>query len=446
MSDHKEIKILEGGEEVILEIENDESEQGLDSDQPPDSKKMKIMEEEEEEEDMSLEIEEVEPEDDEPEDSLDSDLLQKKSLFLQNGVNKAAFRTGNLFGPYDIRGSPVLINGKPIEFEEGLKLDRNGRRGSFVYQTNDPNTVETSDKIYIVFTTDQTNIRVETDSYYVCNVHSNYVHLNTDGNVVIRARNDTNDAFVRIRQCDLVADQQIIAKGITLNPSGSVAVINSDNNWLRLHNNQSGNYIEVGATQNTMVGNLVCGNGGIGSQTNHIVRFPTGPKGDVDDVLAIDSVDGDIVRTKWTSPGEYDNLQILGFGTFASGLDGGHQNAVLFCRKSRVDKSKNIYHLVLYGSYSSAQVNFDNVVIEFPNIPPEEHPLMVYRSCDVSDRDFIQGTPLEGHSYNDALSLFPFHIEGIDIRAPSSIFTIRISGRAGESYPADGDLYSIITF
>lgn len=436
MSDHKETKILEGEEEVILEIENDESEQGLDFVQPPDNKKMKIMEEEEEEEDVSLEIE----------DSLDSDLLQKKSLVLQNGVNKPPFRTGNLFGGYDIRGSPVLINGKPIDVDEILKLDRNGRHGSFVYQTNDPNTLQTSEKIYIVFTEAQTNIRVETDSYYVCNVHSNYVHLNTDGNVVIRARNPENNAFVRIRQCDLVADQQIIAGGITLNATGTVAAINSDNNWLRLNNNQSGNYIEVGATQNTMVGNLVCGNGGIGSQTNHIVRFPTGSDKPVGAVLAIDSVDGPLVKTKWTSPGEYDDLQIIGFGTFAPGANGGHQNSVLFCRKSRVDKSRNIYHLVLYGSYSSAQVNFDNVVIEFPNIPPEEHPLMVYRSCDVSDRDFIQGTPLEGHSYNDALSLYPFHIEGIDIRAPSSKFTIRISGRAGESYPADGDLYSIITF
>lgn len=398
MSDHKETKILEGEEEVILEIENDESEQGFDSVQPPDNKKMKIMEEEEEEEDMSLEIEEVEPE-----DSLDSDLLQKKSLVLQNGVNKAAFKTGNLFGPYDIRGSPVLINGKPIEFEEGLKLDRNGRHGSFVYQTNDPNTVATSDRLYINFVSDQTNIRATTDTYYLCSENDNYVHLSKDGNVVLRARNPTNTAFVRIRQCDLVVDQDITTN------------------------------------------NIIC-LGGIGSQSDHIVSFPTGPKGNVDDVLAIDGVVGNIVYTKWkeiSEEAEFGPLEYVG----DADLSGGTLEAALYCRKSNVHKSRNIYHLVLFGAFSSTPLNFNNFELHFEGVDFTEHPNKVFQSFDNDKRAYIEDIPRFG-SYTYHFS--PSILEAIDkiqmgsMTAPSAIYILFSGSTTSQEFT--GNLYTIITF
>lgn len=424
MSDHKEMK-----------IENDVSEQGLDSVQPPDNKKIKILEEEEEE-DVSLEIE----------DSGDSAQPQKKDLILQNDVGKPPFRTGNLFGGYDIRGSPVLINGKPFDVEESLKLDNNGREGSIVYQTNDPNTLATSTRLFTLFTDTQANIYSNRNFSLVSNANNNYLQLSNDGNIVLRARNEENDAFVRINQCDLVVDQDIRARGIKLNSSGSVAVISSDNNWLRLINNQSGNYIEAGATQNTMVGNLVCGNGGIGSQSNHIVRLPTGPKGDADDVLAIDSVDGDIVRTKWASPsGEYGPVEFLGDAARGGGWPL-NSKAALYCRKSRVDKSRNIYHLVIYGTYVNSDLVWENLEIHFDGVNFFEHPHKVFRSFSIDNYAFIQDNPkFDNYTYHFGPSFE--EIDGIEMGSyidPDGIYILF----RGSSTPTaiTGNLYFIITF
>lgn len=411
MSDHKETKILEEeeGEDVILEIESDESEQGLDSAQPPDNKKMKIMDEEEEEEKedhVSFEIEDDEVKDDEPQDSLHSGQLQKKFLVLQNGVNKVPHRTGNLFGGYDIRGSPVLINGKPIDVGQILKLDNNGRRGSFVLQTNDPYTLQTSDKIYVVFVEDQTNIRVETDSYYLCNVHSNYIHVGANGNVVLRARNDTNTAFVRIRQCNLVVDQDISTN------------------------------------------NIIC-IGGIGSQSDHIVSLPTGPKGNVDDVLAIDGVAGNIVHTKWSSPGEYGPVEYLAQGFFYSSGEqtGNHQEAHLFYRKSKVDNSRNIYHLFLCGGYSFMPLTYHDIVVHF-NFPTEsEHVGRRAGTYSVRDYPYLKQLPgYEDYNYNHNNINERLECTIIMKNLHPDYISIQIKGEELPVVESTGFLYSVFTF